>query len=149
MTKKEIFVAAHKLAKTFEGNYGACFALALRTVYAELKNSEIEVVALKKWFVNKQANSYVLDVATFKVLKQTEKAYQLKVISKFGSFEMWAPKSVCMNYNEFMADEASKINYYEKALAFAKDNGVKGVRKNMKLKNIMKKIEEAGLSFSA
>ncbi|WP_239255453.1 hypothetical protein [Listeria ilorinensis] len=94
MTKKEIFTAAHKLAKEFEGNYSACFALALRTVYAEMKNSEIEVVALKKWFVNKQDNAYLLSVASFKVLKQTEKAYYLKVISKYGSFNLWAPKSV-------------------------------------------------------
>lgn len=37
MTKAEIFKAAHKLAKTFEGNYKACFALALKQVYATQK----------------------------------------------------------------------------------------------------------------
>lgn len=30
MSKSEMFKAAHKLAKTFTGNYRACFALALR-----------------------------------------------------------------------------------------------------------------------
>ena len=33
MTTSTIFTAAHKLAATYEGNYSACFALALRTVY--------------------------------------------------------------------------------------------------------------------
>ena len=33
MTTATIFTAAHKLAATYEGNYSACFALALRTVY--------------------------------------------------------------------------------------------------------------------
>ena len=37
MTKQQIFKAAHALAKTFVGSYVACFALALKTVYAELK----------------------------------------------------------------------------------------------------------------
>jgi hypothetical protein len=37
LTKSEIFKAAHKLAKTFEGNYKACFALALKQVYATQK----------------------------------------------------------------------------------------------------------------
>ena len=32
MTKSQIFTAAHQLAKTFEGDYSACFALALREV---------------------------------------------------------------------------------------------------------------------
>ena len=37
LTKSEIFKAAHKLAHTFEGNYKACFALALKQVYASQK----------------------------------------------------------------------------------------------------------------
>lgn len=38
MTRSQIFTAAHKLAKTYTGNYSACFALALTEVYASLKN---------------------------------------------------------------------------------------------------------------
>ena len=33
MNKSEIFKAAHALARTFEGNYSACFSLALKIIY--------------------------------------------------------------------------------------------------------------------
>ena len=38
MTKKQIFTAAHKMAKTFIGAYSACLSLALKTIYAAMKN---------------------------------------------------------------------------------------------------------------
>lgn len=38
-TKSEIFKQAHALAKTFEGNYMACFAEALRIVYYDMKKT--------------------------------------------------------------------------------------------------------------
>lgn len=34
MNKAEIFKAAHKLARTFEGDYRACFALAIKEIYS-------------------------------------------------------------------------------------------------------------------
>lgn len=40
MTNSELFTAAHKLAKTFEGDYSACFSLALSEVYASLKKEQ-------------------------------------------------------------------------------------------------------------
>jgi hypothetical protein len=40
MTNSQKFTAAHKLAKTYEGNYRACFALALKVL-----NSPIEYQA--------------------------------------------------------------------------------------------------------
>lgn len=39
MTNAQIFTAAHKLAKTFQGNYSACLSLALRNIYATLKST--------------------------------------------------------------------------------------------------------------
>ncbi len=42
MTKSEIFKAAHKLAKSFEGDYRACFALALKEVYSKKPVSALE-----------------------------------------------------------------------------------------------------------
>ena len=42
MTHAQIFTAAHKLAKTFTGDYRACFALALRDVYASLNTPKVE-----------------------------------------------------------------------------------------------------------
>jgi len=43
-TKSEIFTAAHKLAKTFEGNYNACFVLALEIVRNQ-KNNPFQTLA--------------------------------------------------------------------------------------------------------
>ena len=40
MNKAMIFKAAHKLAKTFEGNYSACFSLALKEFYYDIQSSE-------------------------------------------------------------------------------------------------------------
>lgn len=43
MTNSELFTAAHKLAKTFEGDYSACFVLALQTI----KNNKMETTVEK------------------------------------------------------------------------------------------------------
>jgi hypothetical protein len=43
MTNSEKFTAAHKLAKTYEGNYRACFALALKGVNEMIKESEFDL----------------------------------------------------------------------------------------------------------
>ena len=57
MTKKEIFKAAHKMAKDFVGHYVARFALALKSVYQSLKGAntmrtsteiKAEIDAIKK-----------------------------------------------------------------------------------------------------
>ena len=40
MTKAQIFKAAHKMAKTFIGAYSACLSLALKTIYAAMKNAK-------------------------------------------------------------------------------------------------------------
>jgi len=43
MTNSEKFTAAHKLAKTYEGDYRACFALALKAVNEMIKKSEFDL----------------------------------------------------------------------------------------------------------
>lgn len=40
MTKAEIFKQAHKMAKSFEGNYRACFSLALKEIFLSLKGKK-------------------------------------------------------------------------------------------------------------
>lgn len=148
MTKQQIFVAAHKLAKTFEGNYSACFSLALKTIYKEM-NMTKEVIALKQWFINKHEDKFILEVSTFEIKKETEKAYQLTANSKYGVITLWAPKSVCLDHAEYCAEQNAKFNRYDAIIKFAKDNGVKGVRNRMKLKTVLAKIEAAGLKFVA
>ena len=44
MKNSELFRSAHKLARTFEGNYSACFVLALQI----LKNTETPTAKIEK-----------------------------------------------------------------------------------------------------
>lgn len=56
MNKSEIFKEAHKLAKTFVGNYRACFSLALRLIRTKklFKLSDVGIYNVKEW----QKNGY-------------------------------------------------------------------------------------------
>ncbi len=47
MTRSEIFKKAHKLAKSFVGNYLACFSLALKTIYKQAKELFMAVVEVR------------------------------------------------------------------------------------------------------
>ncbi len=44
MTNSELFTAAHKLAKTFEGDYKACFVLALQTLRSNTMETTVEKI---------------------------------------------------------------------------------------------------------
>lgn len=59
MSKANIMREAHRLAKTFTGNYRACFALALKTLYKALKLYN-EQQARKKELETIQRNIRVL-----------------------------------------------------------------------------------------
>ena len=57
MTKKQIFTAAHKMAKTFIGAYSACLSLALKTIYAAMKNeTTVNLVGTQ--------NTYAIEIKT-------------------------------------------------------------------------------------
>ena len=60
MNRSEIFKAAHKLAKTFVGSYVACFAMALKTVYQNIKGV---AKIIKRRFV-KMHQFMVIEIAT-------------------------------------------------------------------------------------
>ena len=49
MTQSQIFIAAHKLAKTFEGNYSACLSLALSQIYSDMKNVKEVIIQNASW----------------------------------------------------------------------------------------------------
>lgn len=59
----------------------------------------MKVVKLADWFVSKnfpQSKAQAIkNGATFEVVKETEKAVFLKIITDFGVFTSWSPKSVC------------------------------------------------------
>lgn len=117
------------------------------------------MIIIPDWFLEKNLTAnqrYVYGLAEISneisIVKETEKASQIKVDSDFGSFYFWCPKSILTgNYNHTYEDKAidafkNGCARYEKALAFAKSNGLK-VRSKMKLANILLAIKKAGLQF--
>ncbi len=122
-------------------------------------------IIIKDWFLKKvlvekfEAGAYLVDIIG--VERETEKAYLLKVeIGYCSSIEfvttIWVPKSCTMSVEEYEAQlkkEADNFKKgceaYEKLVAFAKANKVKGIRKGLRKETILKKIEEAGLSYTA
>lgn len=122
-------------------------------------------VVVKDWFFNKmqdEACGVHLVHTAVQVIDETAKAYKLEMIATTydGEFEttkaMWCPKSCTMTEEEYKADEQAQVDRfqagceaYEKLLTFAKDNGVKGVRKGMRKETILAKVEAAGLQYIA
>src|SRR5699024_9555801 len=111
----------------------------------------------KDWFINKnfgQNEAYAIRVADyFKIVRETERAYYLEIGTEFGTIKTWAPRSVCMNQEQFNAEfdaQQAKMNKglerNIELLKQAKEMGVKGVRKGMKTKTLEKKIAEFKLA---
>ena len=53
-------------------------------------------MTIKKWFLEKnflQNERYVIETGNLEVVKETEKAFQFKCESDYGSFTFWCPKS--------------------------------------------------------
>ena len=58
MTRSEIFKKAHKLAKSFVGNYAACFSLALKTIYKQAKEKMMKTAKQIAELLNEQGFKY-------------------------------------------------------------------------------------------
>jgi hypothetical protein len=80
MKMKISLKAAHQLAKTFEGDYRACLALAMIQLWAEAKAPK----AIKK---------SITIYANIQAVAETEKAVQAWVASGYGESKQWFPKS--------------------------------------------------------
>lgn len=120
-------------------------------------------VMVKDWFFNKmqdEACGVHLIHTAVQVIDETAKAYKLEMIATTydGEFEttkvMWCPKSCTMTEEEYKANEQEQADRfqagceaYDKLLTFAKNNGVKGVRKGMRKATILAKVEAAGLQY--
>lgn len=120
-------------------------------------------MTIKGWFLDKnfsQNERYIINLAMMgdelETLKETEKAVQLRADSDFGTLTFWCPKSCILKDGEVDEQMVKKyqrmeagLNYNEKLVAFAKENGIKGIRRGMKTQTLMRKITEAGLEIPA
>ena len=120
-------------------------------------------MTIKGWFLDKnfkQNERYISNLAMngdeLETLRETEKAVQLRADSDFGSLTFWCPKSCILKDGEVDEEMVRKyqrmeagLNYNEKLVVFAKENGIKGIRRGMKTQTLMRKITEAGLTIPA
>lgn len=118
---------------------------------------------IKEWFLNKNFDGnerYVINLAMIGgelyEVRQTEKAIQFRAESDFGNFTFWCPKS-CIESEEEVEKRRQKqtarfesgLSYNATLVAFAKKNGIKGVRSGLKTATLIKKIVEAGFEVPA
>lgn len=120
-------------------------------------------MTIKGWFLDKnftQNERYIINLAMngdeLETLRETEKAVQFRADSDFGNLTFWCPKSCILKDGEVDEQMVKKyqrmeagLNYNEKLVAFAKENGIKGIRRGMKTQTLMRKITEAGLKIPA
>lgn len=78
------------------------------------------------------------------VASETEKALKFRVVSEFGIFEFWAPKSSFAQSVQERAKVGQKretaMEKYEKLVAFCKEQKVKGARNGMKKWTLVDKM---------
>ena len=121
-------------------------------------------VYIKEWFmgnIKRDNRNYFFNTRKLEIVRETEKAYQGFIACGTidgewdGDKLIWVPKSCTMTEEEYQAeqDAAQKrfedgCKAYEQLIAFAKANGVKGVRSGMRKATIEKKLCEAGLQYA-
>ena len=99
-----VMILAHALKKEDSRNvWSECLKYAWKTVKANFERNKEEYYGngsycgIKEWFVRKnwtQNERYVLQTAdSISVVKETEKAVDLKIVGKYGTMFKWVPKS--------------------------------------------------------
>lgn len=136
---------------------------------------------LKNNLSDKEFEAIRVGDPTFKIERETEKAYRFQIETDFGTLYCWAPKSQCVEFDESEEDsemdefealdaafkggylpnseidkyvemceargiQLNGIAYNHRLVKFAKEHGVKGVRKGMRTSTLIEKIEAAGLT---
>ena len=118
---------------------------------------------VKKWFASKsysENENFILRVGEIpEVIRETEKAVQLIVVSDYGTIKIWAPKSCTQSYEEYKDAEKAEaeaennrlqagLEKYNKLVEWAEAQGIKCHRGkiNFTKATIFKKIAEAGLT---
>ena len=121
-------------------------------------------VYIKKWFmanIKRDHRNFIFSTREAEVVRETEKAYQvfLACASIDGEWDgdklIWVPKSCTMTVEEYRAEQDAEqkrfedgCKAYDQLIAFAKDNGVKGVRSGMRRSTIEQKMREAGIAYA-
>ena len=118
-------------------------------------------VYIKEWFFKKNIAESCWDGHYAEVIKETEKAYQVRVAIN-GDYwcKTWVPKSCTLTHEEYLEaveTAAAKANErweaackaYQELIAYAQQNGVRGVREGLRKETIINKIKAAGIPLPA
>lgn len=120
-----------------------------------------DTLLIKSWFRGKiDIPYYAIPPYDGKIIAETEKAYKMELYTESLDgehdlkFTRYVPKSATETKAEREKEEKRQERRYEagkkkyeKMLAFAKQNGVKGVRSGMRKDTILEKIRKAGLKY--
>lgn len=164
---KNLFKKAHQLTKEMKARYPEIdyhtqFGLYISYLMKESNEIDYRTAEIKSWFLIKNFTPderYVVEVSDREILRETEKAVNIKFTSKYGNLFSWIPKSVFMTEEDYRIErekEEKRIarfekgkKRYEKLVEFAKANNVKGVRVGWRKETIINKIKNAGLELPA
>lgn len=106
---------AYDAVETFGGKVKDYFTQSLKLAWIKIKMPK-QVVAIAEQFVSKNFESHetyiINNEAEFAIVGETEKAYNLKVTSDFGTMVNWFLKSVCLN----KVFEVKKVLHRQNAL---------------------------------
>lgn len=118
---------------------------------------EIYLNTLPEWFMESnyiEAQRYALTNGTAYIIKETEKAVYVHVECGVVSFATWIPKSIINGTYKHREETvpAEKpttrrldgLEYHDVLVQYAKDNGIKGVRINLKSSKLREMITKAG-----
>ena len=164
---KNLFKKAHQLTKEMKAKYPEIdyhTQLGLYISYLMKESNEIDyrTAEIKSWFLIKNFTPderYVVEVSDREILRETEKAVNIKFTSKYGNLFSWIPKSVFMTEEDYRIEREKEIERakrfeegqrkYNELIEFAKENKVKGVRVGWRKETIINKIKDAGLEVPA
>lgn len=125
-----------------------------------------KTVFVKEWFMNKIAmdnNGWGFWENSGVVVRETAKAYLLKMEAHTidgeyeGFLQIWAPKSCTVESLEELNQEKQQrqerfeaaCEAYQNLIAYARANGVRGVREGLRKETIIRKIQNAGVALPA
>lgn len=122
-----------------------------------------EFYGVKDWFLTKnlsEGERYAYSVGDGAyIARETDKAVLIKNDTDFGTVSFWCPKSCLLTEEDFnkqkeVAEKWEKamndgLDYNEKLVIYAKENGVKGVRVGLRTATLIDKIQKAGLEVPA
>ena len=108
---------------------------------------------IKDWFINNnftEHERYALSLSDLEVVKETEKALNIKATSDYGTKFFWVPKSCIVSEEELEAKREAfqkGADAYTNLVETAKNAGIK-VRNRSKVDTIVAEAKKSGL-FSA